>query len=292
VVFSCSEPALVVCAKILTLTISAFDPESRIGTSMTTAGDYSAVFPLLVVAVFVSLMAARDTVVYSTQRSRGDITAVPEVLCRPGMEGSPMVVDYDNCLSETSGDESEPATGGGDDSKSHLPEAREETMKEAELENSSPLFRDASTTGQPSLRFDEILGATGARQESLPKTHRRSTSAPSESHFDLKGSSLKRTQDQNDGGRIRTSSSGSPKTLLVRVPSYGDVRDNQPSLLEQARHRSASSTVAASKHRRIPSLPLDPKEPRRSRHNRSSSLTSTATASIIGLEEHSSKLGI
>jgi hypothetical protein len=281
------------------LTISAFDPESRIGTSATTtAGDYSAVFPLLVVAVFVSLMASRDTVVYSTQRSRGDITAVPEVLCRPGMEGSPMVVDYDRCLSETSADESEHATGGGNNSTTRLSEAREElhgtapgTMKEAELENSSPLFRDASMTGRSSLRLDGILGAAGSLQESLPKTHRRSTSAPSESHFDLMvstGSSLKRTQDQNDGGRIRTSCSGSPKALLVRVPSYGDVRDNQPSLLEQARHRSASSTVAASKHRRIPSLPLDPKEPRRSRHNRSSSLT--LAASITGPDGHSSKL--
>lgn len=79
---------------ILTLTISAFNPENSTGGFV--AGDYSAVFPLLVVAVYVSLMISRDHVkFYDTQRSRGDIMALPEVLCEPGKQGAPMIVYYD-----------------------------------------------------------------------------------------------------------------------------------------------------------------------------------------------------
>ena len=79
---------------ILTLTISAFDQGDSSGTGYT-AGDYSAVFPLLVVSVFVSLMISRGTVFYAAQRSRGDIMALPEVLCEPGKAGAPMIIDYE-----------------------------------------------------------------------------------------------------------------------------------------------------------------------------------------------------
>jgi hypothetical protein len=79
---------------ILTLTISAFNPEDN--TRGFVAGDYSAVFPLLVVSVYVSLMISREYVTfYGTQRSRGDIMALPEVLCEPGKKGAPMFVKYD-----------------------------------------------------------------------------------------------------------------------------------------------------------------------------------------------------
>lgn len=77
---------------ILTLTISAFDNGNSPGGN---GGDYSAVFPLLVVSVFVSLMLTRATVFYSAQRSRGDIMAIGEVLCEPNKEGAPLVLDYE-----------------------------------------------------------------------------------------------------------------------------------------------------------------------------------------------------
>ena len=79
---------------ILTLTISAFNPLNSV--SGNTSGDYSAVFPLLVVSVFVSLMMTRGVVFYKEQKSRGDIMALPEALCEPGKEGAPMVVHYGN----------------------------------------------------------------------------------------------------------------------------------------------------------------------------------------------------
>ena len=83
---------------ILTLTIDAFDPEGTVGGDIKVAGDFSAVFPLLTVSVYVALQISRQFVFYEKQRSRGDIMALPEVLCEPGKEGKPLVMDYDGNL--------------------------------------------------------------------------------------------------------------------------------------------------------------------------------------------------
>ena len=80
---------------ILTLTIDAFVPEDSALGQLKVAGDYSAVFPLLTVAVFVALQISRQMVFYEKQRSRGDIQALPEALCEPGKEGKPWVMDYE-----------------------------------------------------------------------------------------------------------------------------------------------------------------------------------------------------
>jgi len=83
---------------ILTLTIDAFVPEDYALRNLKVAGDYSAVFPLLTVAVFVALQISRQTTFYGKQRSRGDIQALPEALCEPGKEGKPLVMDYEGKL--------------------------------------------------------------------------------------------------------------------------------------------------------------------------------------------------
>jgi hypothetical protein len=80
---------------ILTLTIDAFVPEDSALGQLKVAGDYSAVFPLLTVAVFVALQISRKVIFYEKQRSRGDIQALPEALCEPGKEGKPWVMDYE-----------------------------------------------------------------------------------------------------------------------------------------------------------------------------------------------------
>jgi hypothetical protein len=79
----------------LTLTIDAFVPEEISPGPLKDAGNYSSVFPLLAVAVFVALQISRGVVFYPMQRSRGDINALPQALCEPGMEGKPLVIDYD-----------------------------------------------------------------------------------------------------------------------------------------------------------------------------------------------------
>jgi hypothetical protein len=271
-------------AQILTLTISSFDPESD-STASSTTGDYSAVFPLLVIAVFVSLMASRDTIVYGAQRSRGDITAVPEVLCRPGMDGSPLVVDYDRFINQSSSEDSDhPSVGFGQE------ETAEQFAGEAD-KNVASIFQPPvavtvldSGKALSSERLDEILGILQS-QDTVSPTHQRTHSAPSNGQGDpLKLPTIlskQSTIDQTVEPRSRSNSAGSQKGLLVRVSSFGDIQDLQPSLMEQARHRAASSAVANPKHRRIPSLPTDPKaNTRKGRHGRASSLTSDITTSL------------
>lgn len=70
---------------ILTLSIKSFTSE----LSDSASGDYSAIFPLLVVACFLSLQASKShKPFYAEQRCRGDISAIPEVLCEPNLDGS------------------------------------------------------------------------------------------------------------------------------------------------------------------------------------------------------------
>lgn len=83
---------------ILTLTISTFKSEIVAGQQFIIG--YSAIFPLLVVSCFVPLMLARDTVFYAKQRCRGDIVAIPQVLCEPMQEGITKVMIQDEYYSE------------------------------------------------------------------------------------------------------------------------------------------------------------------------------------------------
>jgi len=63
---------------ILTLTVSSFEGEGG-------AGDYSAIFPLLVVSCFISLMSSRDEVFYKQQKHRCDLILKKEGLIEPLM---------------------------------------------------------------------------------------------------------------------------------------------------------------------------------------------------------------
>jgi len=63
---------------ILTLTVSSFEGEGG-------AGDYSAIFPLLVVSCFISLMFSRDEVFYKQQKHRCDLILKEEGLIEPLM---------------------------------------------------------------------------------------------------------------------------------------------------------------------------------------------------------------
>lgn len=65
---------------ILTLTISSFNPFGD--NDLNTGGDYSAVFPLLVVSVFISMMLTRSTHFYK-QSNRCDLIITKQSLCIP-----------------------------------------------------------------------------------------------------------------------------------------------------------------------------------------------------------------
>jgi hypothetical protein len=338
---------------ILTLTISAFNLEAEgSDTPVKVAGDYSAVFPLLVVSVFLSLMTSRDTIFYATQRARGDISAVPEVLCQPGMEGSPLVVGYIH---------------GSSDEISYDDNSAESDVQEMGIEVVVPgdflenrgtrtidaaivtqndietAFADATSRGigverKPtaqgdnqvlskkvdgifaasynggyeqdglsSSRLDELLGIfKDADNEAIPlaSAHRRIHSAPfagsmvpSRPKPSMKGSivTVPATVPQVVGNHGRTNSSSSQKGVLVRVTSFGDIQDHQPSLMEQARMWSAS-TAAESRHRGVPSLPNAPPQAPREQQDVGISLSlsgeSTARAHrrIPSSGRHSRKL--
>jgi hypothetical protein len=282
---------------ILTLTISAFNPDQEDSNSpFKVAGDYSAVFPLLVVSVFVSLMLSRGVVFYSAQTSRGDISAVPEVLCQPNKEGAPLVVGYD-----ISGDDDDSFFDSieGDSSKSSSDlelatsnrSHNEKGLTQKDIERAfagtipphdtdSTLFMPMVVTESkaPKLsseRLDEILAkpvSTSPRR--IP--HRRTQSAaPIMTHpgkTDSRDASSYVEIRHISPGHSRNNSATSQKGLLVQVFSFGDIKEHQPSLVEQARMRSASS-VAESRHRRNPSQSSLP-SPSKGGHHRVPSLVS------------------
>lgn len=303
---------------ILTLTIDAFDPEGTTGTSgeRKVAGDYSAVFPLLTVSVYVALQLSRTFVFYGKQRSRGDIMALPEVLCEPGKEGKPLVMGYDGHLHELDESDYEYEIDSDDESDEFSQEGKDavngETYRaidggvtqrdiEAHFEATngpnlvsplvdnlmSPTSQDqrgntsyASSEGSvgrtasplpprrpqdnskpprsvspqedksaDSYRLDELLGAPLDTQ-TKKTTHRRTLSAPQDANLvgERKAISAYVSSDPqlpidvapasggNAGHRRKLSGGGA----LMRVNSFGQVDQEQPSLLDQARLRAAS----------------------------------------------------
>jgi hypothetical protein len=305
---------------ILTLTISAFDPENgAVNRDFSAAGDYSAVFPLLVVSVFVSLMASRQFVFYKTQRSRGDITAVPEVLCEPGMEGRPMVVDYEDSKDEdlsSSPDDidlSDDSDSAEDTDRAPPTALNVRTVNESITQNDIEMAFEQTNSpkvGAPrvppppvdifasksselsSSRLDELLGARSSEDEDLPrskppKKHRRTQSAPvipREGPPPRRADSGGTATKQPAANHERTNSRGN----LVRITSFGAISEHQPSLMDQARMRAASSSedsrhrrvatssglpARASGHRRVASTSVVPSRRRNAapRHSRGSS---------------------
>ncbi|GAX25176.1 hypothetical protein FisN_16Hh013 [Fistulifera solaris] len=278
---------------ILTLTISAFNPQNEtegvgvVGVS----GDYSAVFPLLVVSVFVALMASRKFYFYTAQRSRGDILAVPEVLCEPGMKGRPAVIEYIDGSDDEGLDNDEgyaymvssaveptphetvhvniagadyeathvspPPAGsptqhdiewGFAQTNAELSESRKRTSarENSKLEESSNL--DLFSTA----RLDELLKEPLETDVEPPQTnHRRFHSAPSIPRDAVRGRSI--SPKRPPAGNRDRADSGNLRKHMLRINSYGEIHEHQPSLMDQARERSASS-AADSLHRRVPSI--------------------------------------
>jgi hypothetical protein len=286
---------------ILTLTIDAFDPKEIVGGALKVAGDYSAVFPLLTVAVFVALQVSRQTVFYEKQRSRGDIMALPEVLCEPGKEGRPLVMDYDGHLHELDESDYEYETDSESDSEELSEASRtvdgETTQRdiEANFEAKSntimgqsspdlvtkptqgPLRRLSSTSSEGSSKapsplpprpqdakprkppvivenkkpkvnlrtLDDLLnGPIEGKKSACEKKHRRTRSEPGVGVV-LTDQRIKTILNR----KLETSAPALPRkpsggVALKRVNSFGQVDQKQPSLIDQARRRAASSATA------------------------------------------------
>jgi H+/Cl- antiporter ClcA len=283
---------------ILTLTISAFNPQNEtegvgvVGVS----GDYSAVFPLLVVSVFVALMISRSFVFYNAQRSRGDILAVPEVLCEPGMKGRPAVIEYMDGSDDEDFDDDEGYAymvstaketvphekvhvniAGADYEATQVcpPPKRSPTQLDiewgfAKTNAETPLIENSKKEESPNLdlfltaRLDELLKEPLETNAEPPQTnHRRFHSAPSIPRDDVRGRSIS-PKRPHTGNRERADS-GNLRKHMLRINSYGEIHEHQPSLMDQARERSASS-AADSLHRRVPSI--DANDTKQHQHHR------------------------
>jgi len=138
---------------------------------------------------------------------------------------------------------------------------------------SSNGWNSSSLSSPPSSRLDELL----ARPTEAPlgkdkrQSHRRicsasdaSASCPSESHHRTP-TSINRQGSINGQGSER---------LLVQVAAYGEISDYQPSLMDQARMRAASSVGMT--HRRLPSLPNGARHSRKNSADVSSVMLQTS----------------
>ncbi len=279
---------------ILTLTIDAFDPKDGAGGTFRAAGDYSAVFPLLTVSVFVALQVSRQTIFYEKQRSRGDILALPEVLCEPGKDGRPLVMDYEGNLHEIdeSNDDYESDEISADSKKLYMSTDDGATQKEIEAQFNAQLLRvgtgktgvsspsktappsplpprprekkgkrspqmrenpksrqfdegrvSTSNVPGPSQTLDELLSASlGNEAPILNKTHRRTRSEPFEDCISMTTAwgTGKSFRERKSAGVSTLQNIGKMPISLKRVSSFGQVDQEQPSLLDQARNRAAS----------------------------------------------------
>jgi hypothetical protein len=209
---------------ILTLSISAFKPEEP-GES-NKAGDYSAIFPLLVIAVFTALMSSMSTTFYTAQTSRADIVAVPEILCRPGRTGNPSATQFGS-------------SDGDDDSM---------------MDSVTSKVSNTSTPGKSSTDIQQMLTPHPSQDDKdmmAPET-----GSPSQVHKLARENSLSRSIQDNTSSvsHHRHDYSGSISGSLTSEKkashqAFGNLDGHQqPSLLDQARQSSNNSFAHSHSH--------------------------------------------
>eukprot|EP00594_Rhizosolenia_setigera_P017662 CAMPEP_0178976438 /NCGR_PEP_ID=MMETSP0789-20121207/23837_1 /TAXON_ID=3005 /ORGANISM="Rhizosolenia setigera, Strain CCMP 1694" /LENGTH=902 /DNA_ID=CAMNT_0020665533 /DNA_START=288 /DNA_END=2996 /DNA_ORIENTATION=- len=251
---------------ILTLTIATFDNQNN-----SEPADYSAIFPLLVVSCFTSLMLTRSSVFYAKQRNRGDIIVSESAFCEPGKEGQVEEdeitgSDYDDLTGDSYDNSSQPVGYFGyfDDKEVTQKSINEEFIKNNvmqsyernRLENESPV----SEASSGNYLNREITPTSADGRSSLRNlsersfTHSRTNSIQSE--------------------RSRT-----PKHR--RKPSFGEFKDGDfhDHPLEQARRKRTSSRGNESETGSVSGFPSSSARPK---HKKSQSLTFPRTKQISG----------
>jgi hypothetical protein len=222
---------------ILTLTIKSF---STI-LDGATAGDYSAIFPLLVVACYIPLTFTRNTVFYKTQTCRGDILAIPQVLCMPGKEGV-TGLHYNDKDTESfgsgSGSESGISMGTSEDEMSDDGSRYEFEMENHGFPTQTAEFGSPGTShGPDSLREVEV-------EDDRQKAHRRGRSGFSAHQLNAtEGDNRSDTGSMQNVKDIRVRDSSPAFSRSKSSPSEGAViRDNSPALSRSKSSRSGSRT--------------------------------------------------
>ena len=195
---------------ILTLTISSFTP----AINSEDAGDFSAIFPLLVIACFVpmSLKFTRDCKFYGKQRCRGDITAVPEVLCEPYKKAKHATGRRDFYDDDSSG-------------SSYSREMTESQDSETGISMGEDTINTESKHG-----IKDILGKEA--EEATTQSGKTSSKTKSPSDGSVRSSSSRRSRKLSI-----------ERPVLSRVDSRGQLVDFQPTLLSQGRNSRSSTPV-------------------------------------------------
>jgi len=303
---------------ILTLTISTFS--SNIIDGAFVGGDYSAVFPLLVVSSFIALMLTRSTVFYKEQRCRGDIVAMPEVLCEPGKDGQPLAHTYDDGEYEDyDSDEGDLSWDGLDDNEREgdvntrhvqVPVTAGDIEQEFERQNrpsaqsprrrpsKSPLpprFQDKTTkvVAMPNDSFMEHEGADAATDSVKKNPHRRTRSGSelykSQQYAKARSGSLDAHEGEAvDGKGRRVSTTGADAAAgRERLNSSSSSRPGTPTLLrvssfgEVADFQPDLMTQARSRASSASRPPSLPKGSNSGRHSRKNSDTIPAIQGVV-----------
>lgn len=240
---------------VLTLSIKSFTNGEKLHQ---VNGDYSAIFPLLVVACFIPLWLTKKVTFYAKQCYRGDITVIPEVLCEPNKAGTTEIYRIDNLDDVTNGSGSSFEPGFDDD---------EEEDDDLSVDNSDDASDDislgpekdygkTSTSSTMNLSLD-------SPQEDTPKANARKGA-------DLLSTSMHsiRSTRSNSSRRSRVSSTSS-RPSLTRVRSKGKIDDSnyQKPLLYQS--RAGASTSMKNKTRSSTPVNSGPNIPRSHRRSRS-----------------------
>jgi Chloride channel protein EriC len=261
---------------VLTLTITSFTSETKSGTL---AGDYSAIFPLLVVACFVPLATARGTTFYAKQRCRGDISATTWVLSK-AMEDPDSYSDDDyDGSSVLYSDDDDVSSGLSLENESMERTPRELGMDGSVTENTR---QTSVTTSQIDYEAEDLLHVRKSSNSSS------NVDPLAVSMHSIGNVSKKSTRSNGSRGRSlsREASGTRRKPSLSRGSSFG-VEDFQLTLLEQSRAQAAS--VQASSRSGTPVPNSGPSIPRGHRRKGSNISVRSSTVGDMDISRHSTR---
>ena len=239
---------------VLTLSINSFTNGEKLHQ---VNGDYSAIFPLLVVACFIPLWLTKKVTFYAKQCYRGDITVIAEVLCEPNKAGTTEVYRIDNLDDVTNGSGSfEQSYDDHDDlSFANSGEESDEISLGPEKD-----YGKSSTNSTTNLSLDS------------PKA-RADTPTPNAKREDLLSTSMHsvRSTRSNSSRRSRASSTSLSRPGLARVRSKGKIDDSnyQKPLLLQSRRGASTSMKKKNSLRSSTPVNSGPNLPRSHRRTRS-----------------------
>jgi hypothetical protein len=262
---------------VLTLSIGSFSTQEKLFTA---EGDYSAIFPLLVVACFVPLLLTRNCTFYAKQCCRGDITAIPEVLCEPFKQGTAEVFridgmdefsDYGSSVQDDDDEDDDLSVDDSSDSDSDGISLEADEKYDKSRTANTPRTEDTSIPSPEKVQNSQ-------RAYSEPPLSLNSSQHSSQLNIDTRSGhdqlsssmhSLKSTRS-NSSRRSRSNSNGGRPSTLTRVRSIGKIDDSnyQKPLLYQSRD-GASTAVKKNTSRSNTPVNTSVKPPRTHKRTKS-----------------------